>query len=348
MRGVQVLLCVIATLLTVSMPASARQPSRVPAMQPGQSSPQDRTDRSSRDDKGSDENGKDENGKSDNGKSQNGAARQTQQQESQDDDEVDTSDIFGFTEGSDTSDKDTRVLFHEVIGHFGRRDGFARLRGSLGFAYSPSDHLQVAILAASDYEQARGDPLDNGLRGSLDFGLVASAKYRILQREKESWFGLAVQFAPYWQRGAEITGGEHDKYGAEIRLMADYEIIRKNLIGAINLVYRPEGQNWPDGTSTQTSHFEATGAVSAQVATDLYVGAELRYLAHYDGAFFNRFSGWGLFAGPTIYASLGENAYIGAAWSIQIAGGAAEEPSLNLDLGNFERHQVRIKSGITF
>jgi hypothetical protein len=159
---------------------------------------------------------------------------------------------------------------------------------------------------------------------------------------------VAVQVAPFWQRGMELTGGENDLYGADLRVMLDYEFVPKKVFGALNLAYRPEGHNLADGTSTTTSTLEAGAAISSKVTDSVFLGAEVRYLAHYEGAFFNSFDGWALFVGPTIYASLGENAYIGAAWNVQVAGGAAAEPGQNLDLVNFERHQFRIKSGIVF
>jgi hypothetical protein len=361
MRWVRVILCVIGLLFAVDgagagpplrlSPAASATPSA------GQSSPatrsQSRTTRrngtsengSSRD--GADENGSERNGTDDSTAQRSGAARQDGD-DSDGDEEVDSSDLFGFTEGSDTSAKDTRVLTHDVVARNGRRFGFGGLRGSLSFLHSPTDALQLSVSVDSDYEQERFDPLAEELRGSLAFGVSGSAKYRIWEREKDSVIGLAVQVAPYWLRGSELTGGILQRYGAEVRLIADHEIVLKKLFVALNLAFNPERRHWPDGSTTQASLIEASAAFSARVTDTLYLGAELRYLAHFDGAFLERFGGWAVFAGPTLYASLSDSAYIGAGWSMQIAGEAAAEPGLNLDLVHFERHQVRIKSGFVF
>jgi hypothetical protein len=353
MRGVWACLCAIAALLVLSAPVAGKPRPRAEAQTSTSQSSQPARSKTGQNDSsqnGSSEKSSSESDSSENGSSKNGSSTQREngEQSGTDDDEPDTADIFGFTEGTDTSSKGTRVLSHDIVGRLGRRNDFAALRGSISATYSPSDRLEVSISAASDYEQSAGDPVLNDLRGSLAFGLSGTVKYRVLERERDSLFGLAVHVAPFWQRGTEITGGETDLYGVELRAMLDYEFLPKQLFGALNLAYRPQGHNLADGTSTTTSVLEASAAISSRVRNDIYLGAEMRYLAHYEGAFLNHFNGWALFVGPTIYASLGESAYIGAAWNVQVAGGADAEPGLNLDLVNFERHQFRIKSGIVF
>jgi hypothetical protein len=265
-----------------------------------------------------------------------------------DDDETDTSDIFGFTEGSDTSEKGTRILFHDVLARSGRHESFGGLRSSIGVAYSPSDRLQVWIAPWADYEGQSGDPLADELRGSVGYGLSGGAKYQLLERSKTRRYGVAVQVAPFWLRSTPLTGGENDLYGAEFRLIADYEIIAKQLYGALNLIYRPETHSSTlEGTSS-SSAVHLTAAVSSPITDDIYVGAEVRYLTHFDSAFLDRYAGWAVFAGPTVYISLSEDAYIGAGWSVQVAGRASADPSVGLDFVNFERHQIHIKSGIVF
>ena len=352
MRGVWACLGAIAALLVLSAPVAGKPRPRADALtSAAQSSPSDRAtgSRNGSSQKGSSEKGSSESDSSQDGSSQNGSSSQSEndQQSSSDEDEPDTADIFGFTDGTDTSAKGTRVLWHDVVGRLGRRDDSAgALRGSIGVSYSPSDRLQVSIGGLSDYQQSGGDPLLNELRGALGFGLAGIAKYRVLEREKDSLVGLAVQAAPFFRRSLEVTGGESDLYGVEFRVMADYEFVPKQLFGALNFVYRPQGHTFADGTSATTSILEASAAVSSRLKNDIYLGAEARYVAQYDGAFFNDFSGWALYVGPTFYASLSENAYIGFAWNVQVA--SSSEADVPLDIAEFGRHQFRIKSGIVF
>ena len=128
----------------------------------------------------------------------------------------------------------------------------------------------------ADYEQQRFDPLGVELRGSLAFGLSGSAKYRIWEREK------AFRHRPRRHGSSLLAAGigtdrrlRTDKYGAEVRLIADHEIVLKKLFVALNLAFNPEAQNWPDGSATQTSIFEASGAVSARVTNSVYMGRRI-------------------------------------------------------------------------
>jgi hypothetical protein len=349
MRGVWAWFCAIAALLVLTAPVAGKPRLRVDTQAYAAASKQPQlSNRAKTTQNGSSDSDSSESGSSESGSSNNGQAGQSDDSSSTDDDEPDTSDIFGFTEGTDTSAKGTRVVSHDIHGRLGRRHDFGGLRGSLSATYSPSDRLQVSVSAVSDYEQFAGDPVLEDLRGSLAFGVSGTVKYRVLERERDALVGLAVHVAPFFQRGAEITGGENALYGVELRAMLDYEFVPKKLFGALNLAYRPIGHDLADGTSITTATLEASAAITSRVRNDLYVGAEVRYLAHYDDAFFDHFGGWALYVGPTIYASLGESAYIGAAWNVQVAGGATAEPGQNLDLINFERHQFRIKSGVVF
>jgi hypothetical protein len=352
MRGVLACWCAITVLFLLTGPGAAKPRLRADTQAYAAAKQSTQSNGAKTRQNGSSKSDSSENDSSENGSSTNGNGKsqsdQSEDSSSTDDDEPDTSDIFGFTEGTDTSAKGTRVVSHDIVGRLGRRHDFGALRGSLDVTYSPSDRLQVSVSPVSDYEQSAGDPVLQDLRGTLSFGVSGTAKYRILERERDALVGLAVHVAPFWQRGTEITGGETVLYGAEFRAMLDYEFVPKKLFGALNLAYRPVGHDLADGTSITTATLEASAAISSRVRNDLYVGAEVRYLAHYEGAFFDTFGGWALFVGPTIYASLGESAYIGAAWNVQIAGAATAQPGQNLDLVNFERHQFRIKSGVVF
>ena len=91
------------------------------------------------------------------------------------------------------------------------------------------------------------------------------------------------------------------------------------------------------------SSFQALGAISGAVTPNLFVGAEVRYLATYEGSFLNQLEGRALYVGPTLYARLAPKSTITLAYSWQVAGKATEEPDQNLDLLNFERQQFRVR-----
>lgn len=272
---------------------------------------------------------------------------------------VNTWSIFGFTEGSDTDKKGGQTLYTSSTGRFSRRESrFAALHGSVGYSYSPTDEANVWVEASSDYQQSSGTGSDaaelrgstdetSGLRSSVSFGLSGAIKYQFLKRES-SPIGLSVQVAPYWSRAWEAGGAEWQTVGSEFRVLADAALVPDRVYGAVNVSYTPESSS-SAGLTERTSSLEASGAVAARIGENVFLGAELRYLTIYEGLGFNDgFLGWALFAGPTARISLGGKGYINAAWSAQLVGRAASTPGLGLDLVNYERHQIRVKTGFYF
>jgi hypothetical protein len=77
------------------------------------------------------------------------------------------------------------------------------------------------------------------------------------------------------------------------------------------------------------------------------MGGEVRYFRSYEGAALETFTGQALYLGPTLYAKLGERAWLSAAFSFQVWGGAVSTPGA-LDLTNFERYQAKFRLGYVF
>jgi hypothetical protein len=96
------------------------------------------------------------------------------------------------------------------------------------------------------------------------------------------------------------------------------------------------------------STFGVSGAIAGAVAPGLFLGAEVRYLSHFEGSFLNNFEGNALFVGPTISARFLPNAIFQAALSAQVAGHSVDEPNHRLDLVNFERWQARARLIVEF
>src|SRR5205823_716376 len=125
--------------------------------------------------------------------------------------------------------------------------------------------------------------------------------------------------------------------------------ISERLFGAVNVSYEPELRiTSPGNVGERESGLEVSVAGSARIVDNMFFGAEARYLTRHQGYFFNEGLGRAFYFGPTLYLSLGESGYLGAAWSVQLAGSATDEPGSRLDLVNFERHQFRVKTGFSF
>jgi hypothetical protein len=265
-------------------------------------------------------------------------------------DEVNTWLIFGFTEGSDVGEKGERTLFFEsLVRMTPRESGFAAWDGAAGIGYSLTNRAVVSLAFTPAFERNAEQiltPAGTTLLNSRGAGTVASLKYQVLRRD-ESPFGLAVQVSPFWQH---VDSGpiRHDTMGSEFRVLADRVLVPNQWFAALNLAYQPYRESYSDGSTFPVTAFELSAAVSRQVSGNLFLGAEIRHTSKHEGLFFNRWAGHALYAGPTAFLLLGEQGYLGLAWSARLAqevnAGTAQIP----DFDGFDRHQLRLKAGISF
>lgn len=274
----------------------------------------------------------------------------------EDEDDVNTRYIFGFTEGADTERKGERELENDTVLRSSKRSGsFTALQNKTEFEYGVSNDFTIAGGVFASYHRIGDVPdLDNTNRTAFD-GFSAEVKYRIVDRRSFP-FGLAISAEPEWRRHSETSGNREDAYGVELKLYADKEWIPNKLFTAANVLFEPEAVRAADfepdlgfvARWERESTFGVSGAMAAAVAPGLFLGAEIRYLNHFEGSFLNRFEGNALFLGPTISAHFLPNAIFQATLSAQVAGHAVDEPNRRLDLINFERYQVRARLVVEF
>ena len=128
--------------------------------------------------------------------------------------------------------------------------------------------------------------------------------------------------------------------------LLDKELIAKRLYGAINLAYEPEWtRQRATGDTERSSTMELSAALATPVVAGILVASEIRYVRKHEGIALDKFAGDALFAGPSVFAKVTDKWFVSAAWNFQIAGHAAGETG-NRDLTNFERHEVRIRTGV--
>lgn len=263
---------------------------------------------------------------------------------------IETENIFGFTLGTDTGEKGEKEVSFTVNGNLGKLSGhYGAYSGEAEFEYAITDNLKFAIGGALAGFDISGVPsLDNTRTSGLG-GAFFELKYRFLDH-RTSPIGLSLTIEPEWARLDETSGEQTTAYGIEFRL-ADAEIVSNFLFAAVNLVYEPEWEReFEDGVGSWSagSGLELSGALTAQVVKDIFLGGEMRYLTAYDGATLGDRQGWGLFVGPTLYAQVTPQFYVKAAWSFQIAGSPDLPGVSSLDLVNFERQQGRLQVGFQF
>jgi len=264
---------------------------------------------------------------------------------------INTRYIFGFTEGADTERAREKEIENDLQGRLAKRAGtYTALQNKSEFEYGVTDNLLVEFGLFSSYHWIKDVPDFEDRNGGRFDGAFAEVKYRLLDRRVHG-FGLAFSVEPEWHLYSELTGRRESSYAVELKLYADKELIPGKLFIAGNLAYEPEAvlaKKFDADTGQFTkwereSGFQAAGAISGAVTSQLFLGAELRYLATYDGSFLNHLEGRALYLGPTLFARLSPKSTITLAYSFQIAGKDSEEPDQRLDLRNFERQQFRVR-----
>ena len=97
------------------------------------------------------------------------------------------------------------------------------------------------------------------------------------------------------------------------------------------------------GETLRESTLGVGAALAMQVMPNVFVGVEARKLRHYDGLGLNDFAA-GALRRPD---PLRERYFLSAAWNVQVWGAVAGSSGA-LDLVNFERHQVKLRAGVSF
>jgi hypothetical protein len=279
--------------------------------------------------------------------------------------EIGSEDLFGFTEGSDVGDAGELEGSIDSTGRFGRRGGRYRVFSpTFEVEYTPAERLSLSLDATFDRYWIHNVPeLENRNTGGLS-QLSTQWRYQFIKRDP-SPVGLTLSVEPQLGFFDQDTGERARRTGLEAVLSLDTVLVAERVFGAVNLTYeaervRPKGFIGLDrdlgevdpsdpaavavvrSPAERESTLGISAAVAYQAVPNLFVGAEARYLRQYDGLDFKAFEGHALFIGPTLYVKVSDHLSLSAAWDVQVAGKANDEPG-HLDLENFERHQAKLK-----
>jgi hypothetical protein len=261
---------------------------------------------------------------------------------------VDTEHLFGFVEGADIGAKGEREFVLDSTLRMGKSTGsFANIAPQAELKYSVLDNFRIAAAATFAYFDVSNVLGIEDARSVAVQSLSFDARFRILDRHNAP-FGLTLSVSPHFGFVDENSGLRAGHFGTEILLLGDRELLRDQLVGAVNLLFANDRARLL--ASDEIGHeslFGLGGALSFQIFPGLWFGGEARYVRDYNGAALNIFSGQALYIGPTLHARFGENAFATLSWSVQ-AWGAAVNMTGSLDLTNFERHQAKLRIGFEF
>lgn len=266
--------------------------------------------------------------------------------------ETETKDVFGFTEGSGIGLQGEKAFEVGTEANFGKRDGrYWASETKFEYEFTPSQYVQFEFGPFVSYHDING-VTGRDDRNELGFGgLFGEVRYLLLGRGPSSPLSITLSAEPEWKR---ISGGSGDHVTVaelELKVNADLELIENRLYAAVNLLYEPEATHDPDDIGAGWE-MESTGGVSAalsyRITPSVLLGAEVWYLRHYEGAWFNAFEGDAVYVGPTLFVKLGHAMSLAAAWNAQVYGREVDNPGVALNLGEFSRHRAKVSFEVEF
>lgn len=272
-------------------------------------------------------------------------------------DKVDTENLFGFTEGTDTGKKGEQEFIVDTIGRFSKRrdwpgrSGYGAAQPIISYQYDPTDNFSIEpglLFDSRDSHNIAGVPDKNF--GTFNGGSL-ELKYQFFKRTDDRPFSLALQAEPQYARITPIEGQGADVYSVETRFIADARLVPDRLWAGFNLIYDPQVSRLKgSGEVDRSSTLSFLGTLMAKVSETLFVGPEARYMRAYDGAFLNRFNGDAVFVGPVLHYQVMEKGFLTLAYSTQVFG-HDRDPDFShraLNLNQFSRHNLRVRFGVEF
>jgi hypothetical protein len=261
---------------------------------------------------------------------------------------IDTEHLFGFMIGSDVGSVGEREFQSQTTGRFSKSDGrYREISQELELEFVPAKNFRIEMGSTFASHDINSVPGFEDRRQLAWQGVSVDLRYRFLDRDAAP-AGLTFAVESHADRIDETTAALVRKYGTEMTLAFDRELVPNVAVAALNLIYQPE---WTrllgTGAADQESTIGAAFGAMAQMRPGFFVGGEARYLRKYEGIGLDEFAGQALFVGPTAYFRLSERSRLTLAWSVQAWGRSARSGPA-LDLVDFERHQARLVFGVNF
>ncbi|HEX3439281.1 MAG TPA: transporter [Pseudolabrys sp.] len=265
--------------------------------------------------------------------------------------DIETKYIFGFTEGSGVGLEGEKEFSVDTVLNFGKQGGrYWRSESKLEYEFTPNQYVQFELGPMIATHSIKGvTDLDD--RDQVNFsGFFGEIRWLVLERGPSSPLSITLSAEPEWHHIDETGGARVTNFGLEMKVDADLELIKNRLYLGSNLLYEPEATRDPDGIGAGWGQ-ESTGGISAALAyritPPIIIGAEAWYLRHYDGAWFNTFTGDAVYIGPTLYMQLSPKTFISAAWNVQVWGRDVDAIG-SLNLSEFSRQRAKLKAAVEF
>ena len=205
--------------------------------------------------------------------------------------EIETKYIFGFTEGSGIGLEGEKEVSIETVARFTKRGGrYWASETKLEYEFTPNQYVEFEFgPLVSTHNIKNVTDLDN--RNQVAFGdYFGEIRYLLLDRGPSSPLAVTLSVEPEWHRIDETGGAHVTNFGLETKINADLELLKNRAYLGFNLLYEPEATR-NDFGGDKESTFGGSTALAYRVTPEVTVGAEVWYLRHYEGSWFNTFTG---------------------------------------------------------
>jgi hypothetical protein len=266
-------------------------------------------------------------------------------------------DAFGFLDGTALSDPCTVDVQTEIVGHHGKRDGrFTSLNSKVEATWLAAPGWMISVAFWHAFHAIRDNTVPgypNHNRSAFD-GAAVQVAYQFRERGEHAFDpGFSVGIETRYGKFSEGTAFSADRYSVAIKGAIDMALSGDRLYGAFNFSLGP-------GTERVrlTPGYVADSALELSLAAtyrlthggNTFIGVNARYAASFSNAFYGRWSGHAVLAGPTLYHEFGtvgplQYVFLSVAWTPQIWGRAAGGVTGDYDLVNAERQQFRLRIG---
>ncbi len=167
---------------------------------------------------------------------------------------IDTEHIFGFMLGSDVGTVGEREFQSQTTGRFSRDGGrYRALSQQFELEFLPFENFRVEMGSTFAAHDINGVADFENRRQLAWQGVSVDLRYRFLDREAAP-VGLTFAVGTHADRIDETTAAVVRKYGTDLTLALDRELVPNLAIAALNLIYQPEWTRIPrTGAAEQES-----------------------------------------------------------------------------------------------
>lgn len=254
-------------------------------------------------------------------------------------------DIFGYTRGTEVLPQGAREVEVWATRRSGKGQGrYTAYDYRVELEYGFTDRLKGALYLNVNQHDISGVPsLDDRRQTRVD-GFSNEWRYNILSPYKDA-LGLTLYFEPEYSRYSSVSGEQRTEYAVDTKLLLQKHFLDDRLVWAGNL-NAEIAREQEDGKWEGEALLGFSSGLAYRFAPGWYGGAEMDYRSVWPEL--AQREAWGLFAGPTLhYAS--KKWWATLTWLPQIKGAPVDPAfSSRLHLQEFEKNEIRLRTGFHF